>query len=166
MRKIDMKSFVKTNSNKTVRLNVSTERVRPRQLATVMFHDLQIVIPYRDSKLTKAALQYVSRLIEGQNLRVRLIDVQVVPHGVPLDQLAVDPKHLKRRLKNAARDSEVRVSAEVVYARDWAQGFRRVLMPESIVLFPMRRASWSTREKRLAARLRKLGHTVLWVDSE
>jgi hypothetical protein len=131
-----------------------------------MYDDLQIVIPYRDSKLTKAALKYVSGLIEGQNIRVRLIDVHVVPYGVPLDQPTVDPKHLERRLKNAARDSELPVSPEVVYARDWEQGFRRTLTPGSIVLLPRRRASWPTSEKRLAARLRKLGHTVVWVECD
>jgi hypothetical protein len=166
MRKIGMKSFEKTNSNKTVRMNVSMERLRPRRVATVMLDDLQIVIPYRDSKLTKAALKYVSELIEGQNVRVRLIDVHVVPYGVPLDQPTVDPKHLERRLKNAARDSELPVSAEVVYARDWEQGFRRVLTPGSTVLLPMRRVWWRTSEKRFAARLRKLGHTVVWVECD
>jgi hypothetical protein len=159
-----MKSFVKTYSNKTVRMNASQERVGPRRLATVMFDDLQIAIPYRDSKLTTAALKYVSGLIEGQNVRVRLIDVQVVPYGVALDQTRVDPKRLERRLKNAARDSDLPVSAEVVYARDWEQGFRRVLTPGSTVLLPMRRAWWCTSEKRFAARLRKLGHTVVWVE--
>jgi hypothetical protein len=143
-REIAMKSFVKDKFQETVRMNVSMEPVRAPRLATVMFDDLQIVIPFRDSKLTKAALKYATGLIEGQDVRVRLIDVHVLPYGVPLDRPKVDPKHLERRLKNLARESELPVSAEVVYARDWEQGFRRVLTPGSIVLLPMRRAWWRT----------------------
>ena len=145
-------------------MNLSSERMRTNQLPSVMFDDLQITIPYRDSKLTKAALKYAATLLHGQNARVRLIDVHVVPYGVSLTQPPTDPK-LERRLKNLAREYEVPVSPEVVYARDWEQGFRRALTPGSTVLLPMRRAWWSTSEKRMAERLRKLGHTVIWVES-
>ena len=131
-----------------------------------MFDDLLVVIPFRDSKLTKAALKYASALSEGQNVRVRLIDVHVVPYGIPLDEPTVDSKHLERRMKNVARESELSVSTDIVFARDWEQGFRRALAPESVVLLPMRRPSWHNSEKRMAARLRKLGHTVVWVECE
>jgi hypothetical protein len=164
--KIAMKSFAKTHSSKTVRMNISMERARPPRLATVMFDDLQIVIPFRNSKLTKAALEYAIELNDGQNVRVRLIDVHVVPYSVPLDQPTVNSKYLERRLKNVGRGSELPISAEVVYAHDWEQGFRRVLTRGSMVLLPMRRVWWRTSEKRFAARLRKLGHTVAWVECE
>jgi hypothetical protein len=58
------------------------------------------------------------------------------------------------------------VSAEIVYARDWEQGFRRSLAPGSLVLFGIKRSWWRTSEKRLAERLRKIGHQVIWVESE
>lgn len=127
---------------------------------------LQIVIPYRDSKRTKAALKYASVLLDAEDKRVRLIHVHVVPYGVPLACPRVHSKHLERRLRSLVRESDVPVSVEIVYARDWEKGLRRVLKPSSTVFLPIRRASWQTSEKRLAARLRKLGHTVVWVDSE
>lgn len=142
------------------------DQARAPGLAAVMNDDLQVVIPFRDSKLTKAALNYAMDLIDGQRARVRLIDVHVVPYGAPLDQPMADSKYLERRLKTLARKSEFPVSVEVVYARVWEQGFRRVLTPGSTVLLPIRRAWWRSSEKRLAARLRKLGHTVIWVEGE
>src|SRR5262245_35867644 len=108
--------------------------LRTSDSAAVMYDDIQIVIPFRDSKLTKAALKYATGLLENQNVHLRLIDVHVVPYGASLDHATVHPKQLERRLKNIARVSEVPVSAEMVYARDWEQGFRRALMPGSIVL--------------------------------
>jgi len=56
--------------------------------------------------------------------------------------------------------------AALVYARDWEQGFRRSLAPGSLVLMTIKRSWWRTSDKRLAARLRKIGHQIVWVESE
>ncbi len=125
---------------------------------------ITIVIPHRIPKLTKTALKYAATLADGLNVRLRLIDVHVVPYGVPLDEPTVNPKHLARKLRALALESSLPVSAEVIYARDWEQGFRRVLGPGSLVLMAIKRSWWRTSEKRLAARLRKLGHQVIWVE--
>jgi hypothetical protein len=126
----------------------------------------QIVIPHRSCQLTKAALKYASALVNGEDIRVRLIDVHVVPYGVPLNEHPGNSKNAERRLKQLAREGDVHVSPEVVYARDWEQGFRRALSPASTILMPIHRASWQTNEKRLAARLRSIGHTIVWVESD
>jgi hypothetical protein len=127
---------------------------------------LQVVIPHKTPQLTKAALKYAATLANDLNVRLRLIDVHVVPYGVPLDQPTVSPQYLVRRIRMLARDSLLPVSAEIVYARDWEQGFRRSLGPNSVVLMAMKRSWWRTSEKRLAARLRKIGHQVIWVECE
>ena len=127
---------------------------------------LQIVIPHRTPQLTRAALKYAASLAGGLEARIRLVDVHVVPYGVPLDRPTVSPKHLIRRIRHLAQESSIPVSAEIAYARDWEQGLRRVLAPGSLVLLPIKRSWWRTSEKRLAARLRKTGHSVVWVESE
>jgi hypothetical protein len=129
--------------------------------------DLQVlVIPHRTPKLTRAALKCAAQFAEGKNLRVRLIDVCVVPSGSDLAELPVNRNRRERRLKILAQESRFRVSVEVVYARKWEHGFRRALSPASIVLFPIKLTSWQTAEKRLAARLRKAGYRVEWVEAE
>jgi hypothetical protein len=128
--------------------------------------DLQVVIPHRSPELTRAALKYASGLADDLNVRLRLVDVHVVPYGVPLNEPTVDPKHLVRRIRNLARETTLPVSAEIVYARDWEQGLRRVLSPASLVLMAIQRSWWRSSDKRLAARLRKLGHQVIWVECE
>jgi hypothetical protein len=128
--------------------------------------DLQVVIPFRTPQLTKAALKHAARFAQGLNARVRLIDVHVVPYGVPLDRPTVNPKHLTRRLRQLAQESAVPVFGEVVYARDWEQGLRRSLAPGSLVLMAIKRSWWRSSEKRLATRLRRLGHQIVWIDSD
>ena len=128
--------------------------------------DIQIVIPHRSTQGTRAALKYASRLTQGLEVRLRLVDVHVVPYGFPLDHPTVNPGYLTRRLRNLAQTSEVPVYADIVYARDWEQGLRRMLGPQSVVLLAMKRSWWPSSEKRFAARLRKLGHQVIWVECE
>ena len=128
--------------------------------------DLQVVIPHRTPELTRAALEYSASLATDLSVRVRLIDIHVVPYGVAIDTPTVNPKHLARRLRQLAQESALPVSAEVVYARDWEQGLRRSLAPGSVIVMAMRRSWWPTKDKRLAARLRNLGHQVMWVECE
>ena len=126
--------------------------------------ELRVVIPHKTPELTRAALQYAASFANDLNVQLRLVDVHVVPWGVPLDEPTVDPKYLTRRIRSLAQESALPVSAEVVYARDWEQGLRRSLAPGSLVLMAIQRSWWRTSEKRLAARLRKLGHQVIWVE--
>jgi hypothetical protein len=129
--------------------------------------DLQtIVIPHRTPMLTRAALKCAAQLAEGRNVQVRLIDVCVAPYGTDLAEPPANQNRRERRLKILAQESPLRVSVEVVYARKWEHGFRRALSPASVVLLPIKISSWQSGEKRLAARLRKLGHRVEWVEAE
>jgi hypothetical protein len=141
-------------------LNLATD------FAPAAISNLQIVIPHRTPQLTRAALKHAGRLTQDLNARIRLIDVHVVPYGVPLDEPTVSPRHLTRRLRQLAQESTLAVSAEVVYARDWEQGLRRALAQGALILLAIRRSWWRSSEKRLAARLRKIGHQVIWVESE
>ncbi|HEY2384536.1 MAG TPA: hypothetical protein VGK48_25450 [Terriglobia bacterium] len=126
--------------------------------------NLPVVIPHRSTELTRSALKFAATLAMDLNVRLRLVDVHVVPYGISLDAPSVDPKHLTRKIRQLAQESDLPISAEVIYARDWEQGFKRALAPGSVVLMAMKRSWWPTKDKRLAARLRKLGHQVMWVD--
>jgi hypothetical protein len=128
-----------------------------------MVADVELVIPHRTPEYTKSALRYAEAL-GVEDIQVRLIDIHVVPYGVSLGRPTIQRKHLERRLRRLARETNLRASAEVVYARNWEQGLRRVLSSVSKILLPIHRSSWRTSEKRLAARLRKTGHTVIWID--
>jgi hypothetical protein len=143
----------------------STARHTMQMPATVPA-DFQVVVPHRESRLTRAALKYAASLTDGLNVRLRLIDVHVVPYGVPLDRPTVSPRYVERKLRTLAQECSVPVSPEIVYARDWEQGLRRALGPGSVLLIAFQRSWWRSSEKRLANRLRKLGHQVIWVDSD
>src|SRR6266704_6068042 len=85
-------------------------------LAPAAISNLQVVIPHRTAQLTRAALKYAASLIDDLNARIRLIDVYVVPYGVPLDEPPVNPKHLTRKIRQLAQESAVPVSAGCICA--------------------------------------------------
>ncbi len=124
---------------------------------------IQIAIPHRTPEFTLTALKRAAELAVGLDACIRLIDIQVVPYGYPLDKPAVDPRHSIRNIRELARQIGAPISAEIVFARDWEQGLRRSLAPGSLVLLAAKRRWWRTSEKRLAGRLIKAGHKVIWI---
>jgi hypothetical protein len=127
---------------------------------------LDVVIPLRTPELTAAALEYATTLGQGLDIRLRLIDVHVVPYALPIDNPSVRRDFLENNLRKFAQTSTVPVYPELIFARDWEAGFRRALRPRSLVLLPIRKAWWRSHDKRMAARLRKHGHQVIWVEYE
>jgi hypothetical protein len=137
-----------------------------RTCGTGAISGLQIAIPHRTPELTRAAFRRAAELAKDLDARVRLIDIQVVPSGLPLHRPQVHPGHSIRKMRSLAEESDVPIAAEIVYARDWEQGLRRSLVPGSIVLLTIKRRWWrfGFTEKRMAARLRKAGHQVVWIE--
>jgi len=127
---------------------------------------LDVVIPYKTPELTSAALEFAATLSQGLDMRLRLIDVHVVPYALPIDNPSVRRDFLENNLRRFARKSTVPIYLELVFARDWEAGFRRALRPRSLVLLPIRKAWWRSHDKRMAERLRKHGHQVIWVEYE
>jgi len=124
---------------------------------------IDVVIPYKTPRLTAAALECAASMGQGLDIRIRLIDVHVVPYALPLDKPDVHRGHLESNLRKAARNSAVPISPQLVFARDWEIGFRRTLRPHSVVLIPIQKAWWRSHDKRMAERIRKHGHQVIWV---
>ena len=127
---------------------------------------LDVVIPYKTPKLTAAALECAVSMGQGLDIRLRLIQVYVVPYALPLDKPDVSPDHLKDSLRRIAKKCAVPISPELIFARDWEAGFRRTLRPHSVVVIPIQKAWWRSHDKRMAERMRKHGHQVIWVEYE
>ena len=125
---------------------------------------IEVAIPHKSPEGTRAALAHAAVLGVGLNLSVRLIDVHVVPYALPIEKPSVQLEHLENNLRTVSACSKVPVIPELVLARDWEDGLRRSLRRRSVVLIPIRKAWWRSQDKRMAERLRKHGHQVIWVE--
>jgi hypothetical protein len=111
-------------------------------------------------ELTKAVLRHAG-VCTDLKVHVSLVDIQIVPFPCPLDQPPIDKEFSDQRLRDLLRESQLRGSTEVLYARDWLEGFRPVLEPTSLVILGTKKRWWRTREEKLASALSKAGHQVM-----
>ena len=134
---------------------------RPTDVTTSV---LWVVIPYTTPELTTAALRHAG-VCSDLNVHVSLVDIQVVPFPCSLDQPPIDKEFSERRLRDLLTESQLPGSAELLYARDWFDGFCRLLEPKSLVIVGSKKRLWRTREDRLASALVKAGHQVMLLHS-
>jgi hypothetical protein len=125
---------------------------------------LRIVIPYTTLELTKAALRHAG-VCTDLNVSVSLVDIQVVPFPCPLHQCPIDKEFSQRRLRDLFDQSGLPGSTNVLYARDWSEGFCRALEPDTLVVLTTKKRWWRTREEKLARALMKAGHQVMLVNT-
>ena len=122
---------------------------------------LDLVVPFTTPALTLAALNAANRLGAGLNARIRLLKIQVVPFPLDLTQSPVPIAFLTQQLSSF--ESKLPVTCEVRLARESEPGLKDILGEHSLVLLATARRPWRTREERMAASLRRAGHTVVLV---
>jgi hypothetical protein len=133
---------------------------------SVRVRAVEVAIPFKTPELTSVALESATLLGSELNVNLRLIHVHVVPYSLPLDKPSVRMDYLEDILRRIAERSVVPVQLDLILARDWEEGFRRALRPRSVVLIPIQKSWWRSHDKRMAERLRKHGHQVIWVNCE
>ena len=124
--------------------------------------ELDLVVPFTTPTLTRAALDVASHMGAGLNPTIRLIRVQVVPYPLQINQSPVYIEFLKEQM--AKLSSGRQASAEIRLARSMEDALLGTLGPESVVVLAAPKRPWKTRNERLAAALRRAGHTVILVN--
>jgi hypothetical protein len=127
---------------------------------------LDISVVFTTVEPTLAALRAAGNLAAGLGGRISLIVLQIVPYPLPLASPAVPVAFNERHLRVIAGDARVDTSVTVYLCRDAMETLRSVLTAHSLVIIGSGKAWWPTREKRLAAKLRHLGHQVVVTETE
>jgi hypothetical protein len=119
----------------------------------------------RDTNLkgTFRAVRAAAVLAQGLGARIRLVAPQVVPYILPLTSPPVSTGFTEQRLRSMALESPVETRIDIRVCRDPWVMLRSTLPPRSLIVLGARRHWWPTRESRLARRLKRLGHQILWV---
>ncbi len=130
---------------------------------------LDLVVPFTTPELTTQALNAAQRMGTGLNAVIRLLKIQVVPFPLDLAQSPVLLEFLRQQLSSLQSKLPVSgqpscaVSCEVRLARDFEPGLEGVLSEHSLIVLAADKRPWRTRTERLAASLRRAGHTVVLV---
>lgn len=127
---------------------------------------LDISVVFTSIDATLAALKEAGHLASSLGACITLVMPQIVPYPLPLTGPPVPVDFNERRLHVIANHCRVETRVSIYLCRDALETLQSVLKPHSLVVVGSRKRWWPTAEKRLAAKLRRLGHQVLVTERE
>ena len=127
---------------------------------------LNIEVVFTSFAATLAALKRAGSLASRLNARIRLVVPQVVPYPCPLASPPVLLDFNERRFRAIADESPVETTVQLYLCRDRWEALKEVLKPGSLVVVGGRKSWWPVVEKRLAKKLGRAGHDVIYTEAE
>jgi hypothetical protein len=113
-----------------------------------------------------AALRTAGTLANRLGGRITLVVPEVVPYRLPLNKPPVLHDWNERRFRVLAAGCPVETSVRFYQCRDRDEALARALKPHSLVVIGGKTRWWPTAERRLCAKLRRMGHEVIVTDTE
>jgi len=145
---------------------LATAPGRPAQHTVEQQDQLNIAVVFTSVDSTLAALKEAGTLAQSLGAQITLLVPQVVPYPLPLESPPVLVDFNEKRFHVIASQSPVETKVCICLCRDQIETLRAVLRPGSIVVVGGRKRWWPTREARMADKLRKAGHEVLFKETE
>ena len=127
---------------------------------------LNVAVVFTSVEATLAALKQAGALANRLRGRITLVVPQIVPFPLPLTSPPVMLDWNERRFRVIASESPVETTVMIYLCRDRVETLTTVLTPRSLVVIGGRRRWWATAEQRLARRLRRAGHEVIFTETE
>jgi len=127
---------------------------------------LNIDVVFTSVPATLAALKRAGSLASRLSGKITLVVPQVVPYQCPLTSPPVLLDFSERRFRVLAEESPVDTTVQLYLCRDKWDALALILKPRSLVVVGGRKRWWPTEEKRLARRLGRAGHEVIFVETE
>jgi hypothetical protein len=123
---------------------------------------LEVVVLHTKMSETLHALKAAARLAEDLSGRIRLLVLEVVPYPLPLHQPDVSVPYTQRRFRTLAENASIETTVDIHLVRDPQKVLDSVLEPHSIVVMGARRSWWPAANRRMARRLERAGHQVVY----
>jgi hypothetical protein len=122
---------------------------------------LELVVPFTDPDLTRAALAAADSMGTQLHAAIRLVRIQIVPFPMELNQSPVALDFLREQLLHLR--STLPVLPEIRLAREFEPALLGALHRDSVVVLASKTRPWRTRTEKLAAVLQQAGHKVVLV---
>jgi len=127
---------------------------------------LHITVVFTSVEATLEALREAGVLADRLGGQIDLVVTQVVPYPLPLSSPPVLLEWSERRFRVMAADSPVETKVRIYLCRDRLEALVAKLREHSVVVVGGRKRWWPTAETRLARALRKVGHEVIFKETE
>jgi hypothetical protein len=127
---------------------------------------LNIAVVFTSVEATLAALKEAGNLARSLGAQITLLVPQVVPYPLALESPPVLLDFNETRFRVIAKESPVETIVRIYLCRDPFETLAQALNPSSLVVLGGRKRWWPTREKSLATKLRRIGHEVVFKETE
>jgi hypothetical protein len=138
------------------------ERATPQEVES----GLNISVVFTSVDATLAALKQAGSLANRLGAHITLVVPQIVPRPLPLDSPPVLIDWNENRFRTIASETAVDTAVQIYLCRDRWEALGSALKPHSLLVIGGRKRWWPTTESRLAAKLRKAGHEVIFTETE
>jgi hypothetical protein len=123
---------------------------------------MEVVVLHTTVPETLQALKTAARLAHGLSARIRLLVLEVVPYPLPLDRPNVPLSFTRRRFHTLAGNATIETTIDIHLVRDPDKSIESALEPHSVIVMGAHRAWWPNAHTRVAKRLERLGHQVVY----
>ena len=111
---------------------------------------------------TLSSLRRAAELADGLAASIRLLVLTVVPYPLALEAPQVPVAFTGRRFRTIACDARVDTVVDIRLGRDQMSMIQAALKPRSVIVLERRRSWWPHPSRKLAKRLERLGHQVVF----
>lgn len=123
---------------------------------------LEVVVLHTTMRGTLTSLRTAAALAAGLAAHIRLLVLEVVPYPLPVESPRVPLSFTHRRFSTVAKTTRIDTRVDILVGRDETRMLDSALKPRSLVVLDGRGKWWPTRTGRLARRLERLGHHVVF----
>ena len=145
--------------------SLNPEVRRPEHALEERESGLSVAVVFTSVDATVAALKRAGTLAESLGAHITLVVPQVVPYALPLTSPPVLLEFQEKRFREIAAESPVDITVRLYLCRDDMEVLKKVLRPHSLVVVGGKKRFWPTPAKRLARRLQKAGHEVIFAET-
>jgi hypothetical protein len=123
---------------------------------------LEVVVLHTTVSGTLKALKTAALLAQGLSARIRLLVLEVVPYPLPLHQPDVSLPATRKRFRTLAENASIETCVDIHLVRDPEKVIDSILEPHSVVVVGARHTWWPSASRRMAKRLERRGHQVIY----
>jgi hypothetical protein len=123
---------------------------------------LEVIVLHTTTKETLEALRAAAGLADGLAARIRLLVLETVPYPLPVNQPQVAVEFTKHRFRTVAAHARIETHVDLRLGRDYRGMLESALKPRSLIVVGGRRGWWPGFHHRLAERLERQGHHVVF----
>jgi hypothetical protein len=125
---------------------------------------LELTVLFTGLPSTLQALSKATALARDLDARIRLVVPQIVPYPLDLDKPPVLLAFQEGRFQELAAAQAIETRVEIFLCRDVEVLLEEILPEHSTVLIGGRKTWWPTAQTRLARRLHRLGHQIVFAE--